>query len=222
MQLNIKCDFMNISDLPLPNHILETLAKVESFTTLNPPQTDVVEAGLFDRKNFLIAFPTASGKTFIAELCALQHILVFHKKVIYLTPLKALAFEKFQDFKRFKPLGVKVGIALGDYDSNDSHLLANYDIIISTNEKIDSLLRHNRSFMQDTISLLVIDECHLIDDTSRGPTLETLIVKIKKINQSIQLLALSATVQNSEEVAEWLGATLIKSNWRSVPIKEFF
>ncbi len=213
---------MDIADLPLPKHIIDALLKTEPFTTLNPPQTAVVEAGLFDRKNFLITIPTASGKTFIAELCALQHIISFHKKVIYLTPLKALALEKFHDFKRFNLMGVKAGITLSDFDSSDSKIIEKSDIIISTNEKIDSLLRHNRSIMQADISLLIIDECHLIDDSSRGPTLETLIVKIKKINPSIQLLALSATVSNSVELASWLNASLIQSNWRSVPIKEFF
>ena len=213
---------MKISDLPLPQKIIRKLLQIESFDTLNPPQTAAVKAGLFERKNFLLAIPTASGKTFIAELCALQHIITFRKKVIYLTPLKALALEKFHDFKRFSSLGIKVGITLGDYDSSDSHIFEAFDIVISTNEKIDSLLRHNKSFMHSTVSLLVIDECHLIDDATRGPTLETLIVKIKRINPDIQLLALSATVHNAEELAFWLNATLIQSNWRSVPIEEYF
>ena len=209
---------MKFTDLPLPKHVTSKLLEIESFNTLNPPQEAVVEAGLFHKKNFLIAIPTASGKTFIAELSTLQHVLEFRKKVIYLTPLKALALEKFHDFKRFKPLGIKVGITLGDYDSADSHLLDRFNVLISTNEKIDSLLRHNRSFMQADVSLLIVDECHLIDDASRGPTLETLIVKIKKINPTIQILALSATVSNAEEIASWLNAILVQSNWRSVPI----
>lgn len=213
---------MKIADLPLPKKIVKALIASEPFDTLNPPQEATVEAGLFDQKNFLIAIPTASGKTFIAELSALQHVVQFHKKVIYLTPLKALALEKYHDFKRFASLGVKVGITVSDFDSADSHLFDTFDIIISTNEKIDSLLRHNKKFMQQNISLLVIDECHLIDEASRGPTLETLIVKIRRINPSIQLLALSATVHNSDELAKWLNATLIESNWRSVPVEEYF
>ena len=213
---------MKIADLPLPKKIVKALLASEPFDTLNPPQEAVVEAGLFTRKNFLIAIPTASGKTFIAELSALQHVVEFHKKVIYLTPLKALAQEKYHDFKRFSSLGIKVGITVSDFDSADSHLFEKYDIIVSTNEKIDSLLRHNKSFMQQDISLLIIDECHLIDDSSRGPTLETLIVKIKHINPTIQLLALSATVHNSDELANWLNAILVESNWRSVPVEEYF
>ena len=212
---------MKIAELPLATPIVEKLIETESFDTLNPPQEAVVKAGLFDRKNFLITIPTASGKTFIAEMCALQHIIEFKKQVVYLTPLKALALEKFTDFKRFKSLGIRVGITLGDFDSAETNL-KNFDIIISTNEKIDSLLRHNAGFIQENISLLIVDECHLIDDASRGPTLETLIVKIKKINPAIQLLALSATVQNAQEIATWLNAELIQSTWRSVPVEEYF
>ncbi len=213
---------MKLADIPLSKKIVKALLASEPFDTLNPPQEAVVEAGLFNKKNFLIAIPTASGKTFIAELSALQHVVEFHKKVIYLTPLKALAQEKYHDFKRFSSLGVKVGITVSDFDSADSHLFEKYDIIVSTNEKIDSLLRHNKSFMQQDISLLIIDECHLIDDSSRGPTLETLIVKIKRINPAIQLLALSATVHNSDELANWLNAVLIESNWHSVPVEEYY
>ena len=212
---------MKIAELPLTKSIVEKLIESEPFDTLNPPQEAVVKAGLFDRKNFLITIPTASGKTFIAEMCALQHIIEFKKQVVYLTPLKALALEKFTDFKRFKSLGIRVGITLGDFDSAETNL-KNFDIIISTNEKIDSLLRHNAGFIQENISLLIVDECHLIDDASRGPTLETLIVKIKKINPAIQLLALSATVQNALEIATWLKAELIQSTWRSVPVEEYF
>lgn len=213
---------MKIVDLPLATSIKSKLQAIESFDTLNPPQQAVIEAGLFERKNFLVAIPTASGKTFIAELATLQHVLEFNSQVIYLTPLKALALEKFHDFKRFNTLGIKTGITLGDYDSSDTHLFDRCNVVISTNEKIDSLLRHTPALLQNKISLLIIDECHLIDDASRGPTLETLIVKIKKINPSIQLLALSATVHNAEEVAGWLGATLVQSNWRSVPVEEYF
>lgn len=213
---------MKILDLPLPKSITTQLQELESFDTLNPPQEAVVKAGLFDRKNFLIAIPTASGKTFIAELACLQHVLQFKGQVIYLTPLKALALEKFHDFKRFEAFGISTGITIGDYDSADTHLFERHQIIVSTNEKIDSLLRHNPAIMKQRVSLLVIDECHLIDEASRGPTLETLIVKIKRLNPTIQMVALSATVQNAEELASWLQANLILSNWRSVPVEEYF
>jgi len=81
------------------------------------------------------------------------------------------------------------------------------------------MLRHSINFLSE-ISLIILDECHLVDDFSRGPTLETLIVKIKRLNPGIQLLGLSATIPNASEIAHWLGADLVSSEWRPVPLKK--
>ncbi|NIQ06570.1 MAG: DEAD/DEAH box helicase, partial [Candidatus Korarchaeota archaeon] len=101
----------------------------------------------------------ASGKTLIAELCALKHILEKNGKIVYLTPLRALASEKYQEFKKYTSIRkadgkrVYVGISTGDYDRSDPWL-ERYDVIITTNEKADSLLRHRAKWM-DEISLVV-------------------------------------------------------------------
>ncbi|MHA2365205.1 MAG: DEAD/DEAH box helicase [Candidatus Hodarchaeales archaeon] len=212
---------MNIKELPLPSSIIEKIQSIETFSTLYPPQAEAVNAGLFNRENLLVAIPTASGKTFIAELCALQHILVFKTRVLYLSPLRALASEKYQEFRRFHSLGVKVGVTTGDLDSSDFRL-SKYDFLVATNEKVDSLLRHRLDFIEKDVSLLIIDECHLLDDPSRGPTLETLLVKIQILNPNIQILALSATVKNAEEIATWINATSIQTTWRPIPLKEAY
>lgn len=212
---------MRLDDIPLPPLIRDQLVAQESFSHLYPPQSATIHAGLFTGTNLVVAIPTASGKTFVAELCALHHILVRKQRVIYLSPLRALASEKYEEFKRFRSLGIKVGLTTGDYDSPDLHL-SKFDFIIATNEKVDSLLRHRLEFVQNDVSLLIVDECHVLDDPSRGPTLETLLVKIRMLNPEIQILALSATVGNAEEIASWLRGTLILSDWRPVPLEEAF
>lgn len=212
--------FVKIADLPLPAQVIKQLQTTEPFSSLFPPQTEAIHAGLFEGENLLIAIPTASGKTFIAELCALQHIIVSKSRVLYLAPLRALAMEKYRDFKRFESLGIKVGITTGDFDAKDLGL-NKFDFVVSTNEKVDALLRHRLDIV-DEVSLLIVDECHLIDDPSRGPTLETLLVKIQMLNPQTQILALSATVKNAEELAQWLKATLIQSDWRPVPLTEAY
>jgi helicase len=113
---------------------------------------------------------------------------------------------------------VRVGISTGDYDSNDPWL-GRFDIIISTNEKVDSLLRHRTSWI-DEVSLVVADEVHLINDADRGPTLEVVLARLMQINPKAQLLALSATVKNAEEVAEWLKASAVTNDWRPVMLRE--
>src|SRR2546427_8048199 len=191
---------------------------------LPPPQEDAIEAGVLDGKNLVLASPTASGKTLVAEVCILKHILEKNGKAIYLAPLRALASEKFKEFQKYssikKPSGehLRVGISTGDYDSSDPWL-GRYDIIISTNEKADSLLRHRAPWMNE-LSLVVADEIHLLTEHERGPTLEVVLTRLTEVNPDIQVLALSATVRNAEEVGSWLKAGSVTTDWRPVPLRE--
>lgn len=169
-------------------------------------------------KSLVLAVPTASGKTLVAEICAVKHILEGLGKVLYLVPLRALASEKYDEFKDLSKIGIRVVMSSGDYDSMDPEL-GKYDLIISTNEKADSLFRHNPPWL-DRISLVVADEVHLLGDPSRGPTLESLLTRIKFLKMDVQVLALSATIRNAEDLSGWLRAGLVASDWRPVPLKE--
>jgi helicase len=195
-----------------------SLLKDHGLEELYLPQADAIQEGVLDGNNMLLACPTASGKTLIAELAMLKHILERGGKVIYLVPLKALAYEKYEEFQKYEQLGIKTIVSTGDFDTKDQWL-KNFDIIICSNEKADSLLRHQVSWITD-ISLIVSDEVHLITDPSRGPTLEIALSKLRQINPKAQILALSATVNNAQEIAEWLDAKLILSEWRPVTLKE--
>jgi len=214
---------LKIEELPVPEAAKQVIIN-SGITELYPPQEDAVKAGALNGKNLVLASPTASGKTLVAELCALRHILERGGKVLYLTPLRALASEKFEEFKKYasvkKASGrqIRVGISTGDYDGSDPWL-ERYDIIITTNEKADSLLRHRARWM-DEISLVIADEVHLLNDAERGPTLEVVLARLMQVNPEAQLLALSATVKNADEAAEWLKAESITTEWRPVVLKE--
>ena len=214
---------MKIAELPIPEQLKELIIQ-NGITELYPPQEEAIKAGALDCKNLVLASPTASGKTLVAELCCLKHVLERNGKAIYLAPLRALASEKFEDFKRFsklkKPNGqpVNIGISTGDFDSSDPWL-GRYDIIITTNEKADSLLRHRAKWM-DEISLVVADEVHLLNEAERGPTLEIVLARLMQVNPSIQVLALSATMGNVDEIAAWLKAQFVITEWRPVTLKE--
>lgn len=186
---------------------------------LYPPQVMAVEDGLLNTQDpFVISAPTASGKTLIAEMAILKSFEM-KGKVIYLVPLRALAGEKYEDFsKKYKGIGIKVMISTGDYDSADPWLY-NADIIISTNEKIDSLLRHRASWLKH-VNLVIADEIHLIGDPYRGPTLEMVLTRFKWLNPELRIIALSATIPNAFEIARWLDAKLVESDWRPVALKE--
>ncbi|MCW4006509.1 MAG: DEAD/DEAH box helicase [Candidatus Bathyarchaeota archaeon] len=214
---------MRISELNIPLQLKELLVQ-GGVVELFPPQEEAVAAGALEGANLVLASPTASGKTLVAELCSLKHVLERGGKVVYLAPLRALASEKFEDFQRFskleKPDGrpVSVGVSTGDFDSGDSWL-GRYDIIVTTNEKADSLLRHRAKWM-DEISLVVADEVHLLNEAQRGPTLEVVLARLMEVNPKIQVLALSATMGNVDEIATWLKAQYVITEWRPVNLKE--
>ncbi|MGZ4904163.1 MAG: ATP-dependent DNA helicase [Halobacteriota archaeon] len=200
----------------LPEELVRFYADA-GFTELYPPQADAMARGLLDGTNMVVATPTASGKTLLAEFAMLNSI--YHGgKCLYIVPLKALASEKNDRFSLFTTLGVKVGISTGDYDARDDKLGRN-DIIVTTSEKADSLLRNGVEWMA-ALTVIVADEIHLLDSIDRGPTLEVTLTKLQKLNPHAQILALSATVSNADEIAGWLNAELVISDWRPVVLHE--
>ena len=103
----------------MESNIVEQVLKFNGFDSLNPAQTKAVESGLLEKNSMVIAAPTASGKTLSAEIAILD-TLNNGKKIVYIVPLKALASEKYQDFKeKFQPLGYRIAISMGDLDSSD-------------------------------------------------------------------------------------------------------
>ena len=214
---------MNIDELPLDSNIINFL-KSESYRELYPPQKDAVKAGVLDGKNVLVSVPTASGKTLIAMLATISHLSKNKSKVIYLTPLRALASEKFEEFKKLEKINgskIKVAISTGDSNSTDNKL-DDADVIILTNETMDANMAFERDWVFQ-IGLVISDEIHLIGDSTRGPTLEMILTRLRtgflgKIPPKI--IGLSATISNSNELAEWLKCELVESEWRPVPLIE--
>jgi helicase len=169
---------------------------------------------MLEGKNLLVSIPTASGKTLIAEMAMHTHVAK-KGKCLYIVPLKALASEKFDEFEG---KGVRIGIATGDFDRRDDSLGRN-DIIVATSEKVDSLLRNRARWIHD-ITLIVVDEIHLIDSENRGPTLEMVIAKLRNQNPALQVIGLSATIGNPQVLAGWLDAELVTSTWRPVDLRQ--
>lgn len=209
---------LEIKDLSswLPREAVK-LYEDRGYRELYPPQGEAVERGLLDGKSMLLAMPTASGKTLLAELAMLRAALQ-GQRCVYIVPLRALATEKYDSFKKFRDLGLAIGISTGDFDKRDERLGRN-DIIIATSEKADSLMRNGASWVRD-LGVLVVDEIHLLNDTGRGPTLEMTITKLRHLNPSLQVIGLSATVANAAELAGWLHAELVSSDWRPISLRE--
>ena len=202
---------------------LQELLRLLNYDSLYPPQELALSKGVMNGNNILVTTPTSSGKTLIG-LMGMINILNKGKKVVYLTPLKALATEKLNEFKIIKNLScfknrkINIAISTGDYDSYGTELI-DKDIIILTNEKMDSILRHDANWIFD-VGLFIIDEIHLLTERERGPTLEIIMTKIKLMPQKPQIIGISATVSNSSEVADWLRCEQIQSKWRPTELIE--
>jgi len=207
---------MRTNELDLPDSIIDALER-EGYRELYPPQAEAIPKAL-DGNNVVVAVPTASGKSLIGYVAALRTVLVKGRKVLYIVPLKALAAEKRDDLERFSHLGMKVVMSTGDLDSEEKGM-NDADIVVATSEKADSLLRHRSRWMDD-VGLVIADEVHLIHDPTRGPTLEVALTKMMRRDPGMRIIALSATISNSRDLAEWLKADLIKSDWRPIPLKE--
>ena len=201
---------------------VSNLLELLGYSSLYPPQELALSGGILQGKNMLVTTPTASGKTLIAMM-AIVKTLEQGSKACYLTPLRALASEKYEDFGPLERLEIngrrpKVMIATSDYDSSGNEL-AGADVIVLTNEKMDTLFRHNAEWLGD-IGLFVSDEIHLIGEKERGPTLEMMLTKIRQYYPASRIVALSATVANSDELASWLDCELIQTEWRPTKLIE--
>jgi helicase len=204
---------MLIQNLPLPDYFKNHYQK---FSTLNSVQKKAFNTGLLQNNSLLVCSPTASGKTLIATMAIVNRLK--EGKAIYLVPLKALANEKYKEYQElFRNTDYKVALSTGDIDS-DSHYLLRYDLIILTSEKLDSLMRHKIPWLSE-VKTVIIDEIHLLNDPRRGPTLEIIITLLKSLIQP-QIIGLSATIGNPQELAQWLEADLIIDNWRPVELKQ--
>jgi len=192
--------------------------RAKGISELYPPQEQAVRAGLLDGKSLVVASPTASGKTLLALLAAYRKAKEQRRKVVYLAPLRALASEKYAEFSEMTRFGIYTNISTGDYDSSGESL-GRADVIVLTNERFDSVMRHRVSWL-NSVGLFIADEVHLAGNDSRGPTLEMILTKALHLGLDAQLLALSATISNVKTLAEWLHAIPVELDWRPVPLRE--
>jgi helicase len=208
---------MDVGAIPGVPEWVPGYLREQGIESLYPPQADAVEAGVTEGANLVASVPTASGKTLIASLAMLASV-ERGGTALYIVPLRALASEKRAEFEAFEQYGLDVGVSTGNYES-EGGWLSGKDIIVATSEKVDSLVRNDAPWLDD-LTCVVADEVHLVDDGQRGPTLEVTLAKLRTINPRLQTVALSATIGNADELAGWLDAELIDSEWRPIELKK--
>ena len=204
----------------IPNEIIRIWQNA-GYTELLPIQEDAVNSGVLDGKSILIVAPTSSGKTFIGEMTAVFHALR-GRKTLYLVPFKALAEEKYADFSQKyggEGIGFSVRISDRDHRNEDRNIaIGNYDIAILTYEKLSALLVLNPGIL-DACQCIIVDEVQMIMDKERGANLELLLTKLKYVKK-LQIIALSAVLDELNEFDEWLGLDLIHRKDRPVELRQ--
>ncbi|AIF69765.1 RNA helicase [Palaeococcus pacificus DY20341] len=218
----IKIKKLALEEVKIPGEFKQVL-KSEGVKELLPVQSLAIQKGLLDGESLLIVSATASGKTLIGELAGVPKAMK-GQKMLFLVPLVALANQKYEDFKRrYGRLGLKVAIRVGmsRIKTKDELVVVDTgidaDIIVGTYEGIDYLLRAGRRI--GNVGTIVIDEIHMVDDEDRGPRLDGLIARLRKLYPKAQFLGLSATIGNPEELAKELGLKLVLYDERPVALE---
>jgi superfamily II DNA/RNA helicase len=202
------------STVSVPGNVRRILEEVG--ITPRGIQLEAIEAGLLHGENVLISSPTGSGKTLVGEMGLLRAVLD-GKRGLYLVPLRALAHQVARSLReRYDGRAVRIGVTTGDLHLTGKDM-SNYDIVVTTYERADSLLRHQEPWLRE-IGTVVIDEIQTLSDGRRGARLESVILRVKRLMQDVQLISLSATVEEPQELASWLGAKLVSSRERPVPL----
>ncbi len=221
---NDKNQKVSMDELDLPNSF-KTILKKQG-THLLPVQIIAVNAGLLTGENLLVVSATASGKTLIGEMAGIPRAMK-GGKFLYLSPLVALANQKYRDFqKRYRNLGLKVSIRVGmsrikarEELSLPESKVEDSDIIVGTYEGLDFLLRAGRASELGNLSTLVVDEIHMLGDEDRGPRLKGLIQRLSFLFPNLQIIGLSATVGNNREIADKFKMRLVEYSKRPVPLE---
>jgi ATP-dependent RNA helicase HelY len=150
---------------------------------------DALDAG----RSVLVAAPTGSGKTLVAEY-AIARALAHGEKAFYTTPLKALSNQKYGDFVRAYGTE-RVGLLTGDNAIN-----GDAPVVVMTTEVLRNMIYAGSETLRG-LRYVVLDEVHYLQDRSRGAVWEEVIIHLPA---EIDIVALSATVSNAEEVAAWM------------------
>jgi len=186
--------------------VLPEFADAFPFERFNEMQTEALPAILESTANVVACAPTASGKTALAEL-AICETLREGGTALFVAPMRALTNEKEREWARFEDLGYSVYVVTGERDLNPRRA-ERADVLVMTPEKLDSATRKHDSrryaFITD-VDCCVIDEVHLLDSEKRGSVLEVTVARLRRLCDP-RIVALSATMPNIDDVAEWLDA----------------
>jgi helicase len=200
--------------VPAESIVPRELARYLPFRDLNPAQAQALPEIFAHERNLLVVAPTGAGKTVIGMAAALRALVQDRRKAAWLVPQRSLTDELDKELEAWRGHGLRVERLSGEH-AVDTERIAAADLWVATTEKFEALCRTSafRDALAD-VGCLVVDEIHLLGDPARGPTLETLLARVRDGGTKTRIVGLSATVSNAPEIANWLQAVPLRSAWR--------
>ena len=218
---------------PMIAEFVESMTKSENpvFEFLYPQKMAIQENGLLDttKDAIIVNLPTSSGKTLMAEFKILEAISSFGrtKKIVYVVPTRMLVNQITTRLRRdlgTEPLGLKIekvsgAVEIDGFEDGLLSAMASFDVLVTTPEKLQLLIRNPRSQLAESIGLTIIDEAHNLEDSTRGLSLEVLLSIIKTDCKESRFLLLTPFIPNGDEIAKWLSPQKSRSigmelNWK--------
>lgn len=190
---------------------------------LLPSQKKAFEKNLFDiaANAVIVEMPTSAGKTLLAEFNIIVSLSMLPgSKVIYVAPSRALVNQVYHDLSNdLENIGYSIAktSSVNDIDPAENSFISSddVDILVTTPEKLDLLIRRKHSSV-DNISLVIVDEAHMMSNGVRGARLELLISMIRREKQGAKFMLLSPFLPgNPDSLKDWLGGgNMIKVDWK--------
>ncbi|WP_214516720.1 DEAD/DEAH box helicase [Nocardia salmonicida] len=184
------------------------------YPVLNPAQAEAIPQIVGSDDHLLVVAPTGAGKTVIGMVGVLRTVLEQGKKAAWLVPQRSLTEELNRELDSWRSRGLRVERLSGEHRV-DAERIRSADLWVTTTEKFEALSR--TSSMREALAevgCLVVDEIHLVGDTSRGSFLEAILARVRDDGSRIRIVGLSATVANADQLASWLHARTVRVHWR--------
>lgn len=209
----------------LPNQVKYLIAKYRGIKELYDWQKECLGlTAIVERQNLIYALPTSGGKTLVAEIIMLREVMLRNRNAMFIVPYVSLAQEKLA---ALSPFAVDLGFLVEEYSGGKGTIPPRKrkhknSIFVCTIEKalvlLNGLIEVDRA---NELGLVVIDELHMIGEERRGVCLEVLLTKVKAIKAGIQVVGMSATIGNLDEVARFMDADIYCRDFRPVELREY-